>query len=95
MQEDKKLYTGFAIGKGFVRLREIDQPKAKDEIMELLRHKTSQAFGMVCRGEKPLTDRVVDTIELIFAKYGVIEVWGLNDKEEVEPWHKRQSEGVA
>ena len=80
MQKNKKIYEQYAIGKGFVQLRAIDQPKVKAAVMALLSQTTPEAFGKVRRGERRMFSAEYKAIEEIFAEYGVADPWGLVDK---------------
>ena len=71
----------YAINNGFERLRACDQPQVKSAIMEELKYTTDQAFGNVLRGTKKLYAHEWDAIEMIFAKYGVVDPWGTQVKQ--------------
>lgn len=71
----------YAIGKGYMKLRAVDQPKVKKEIMNALNHKSRQAFDRVRKGERSLLAHEYAKIRRIFVKYGVKDPFGFADTQ--------------
>lgn len=72
----------YAFEKGFEELRSIDKSKVRAEIMTTLEITTDQAFLAYRRGCRKIEAVVYDSIELIFAKYGVTKPWGFRKDAE-------------